>query len=354
MDMYDLTLRPGPELIYGFPEHTNGALKRRAAVVTDKAHRFLFQPVRIAEDVSLADVLRLFEVCPQLLDNFRLQYAEQLCAEAAKGPLPEGEGSEANDPQPLEALELCWNWGLDAHTGEYSSVNTLDLNGLGPVLSADDPNERLKAGERVRWSVSLMPVRELLRLPVVVRPDFEIQESDVYAKAYGRPVGLGRVSEVTLGQVLRGLLTELCFHGSPADKAQLTAELSALVAEIDAGTAELKDAEDAFEELGFGDARVFEAMFESTGGLSRREVRWALGQVEDTEPVGPALEAKFGGRVVVRQEFRDLGGREFRRQLAQWRQSRALDEPGKNCPGRSGSAQYEAQPGGDSHDGNGQ
>jgi len=328
MDMYDLTLRPGPVLVYGFPEHVNGKLLRRTAEVTDKASQFLFQPVRIEPGVTLADILRLFSVCPALLDNFRLQFAAQLCAEAAKGPLPEGEGSEAGDPQPLEVLELCWNWGLETHTAEYSSVSTLYLNGLGPVLSADDPNERLKAGERVRWSVALMPVRELLHLPVVVRPDFEIQESDVYAKAYGRPVGLGRVCEVTLGQVLHGLLTELCFHGSPEDKAALTAELSAQVAEIDAGTAELKDAEDVFKELGFGDARVFEAMFESTGGLSRREVRWALGKVEDAEPVGPALEVKSGARVVVRPEFCDLGGREFRRRLSQLRPSEVPTEPG--------------------------
>ena len=99
-------------------------------------------------------------------------------------------------------------------------------------------------------------------------------------------------------------------------------------AEIDAGTAELKDAEDVFKELGFGDARVFEAMFESTGGLSRREVRWALGKVEDAEPVGPALEVKSGARVVVRPEFCDLGGREFRRRLSQLRPSEVPTEPG--------------------------
>lgn len=342
--MYDLTLRPGPELIYAFPEHTDGKLVRRTAVVTDKAERFLFQQLRITEGVTLADILRLFDACPALLDNFRLQYAEQLCAEAAKGPLTEGERAEANDLQPIEVLELCWNWGLDTHTGVYSSVNTLEANGLGPVLSADDPNERLKAGERVRWSVSLMPVRELLHLPVFVRPAFEIQESDVYAKAYGRPVGSGRVSEVTLGQVLHGLLSELCWHGSPEDKAALADELRAQVAEIDAGTADFRDADDVFEALGMDDGQGFGLMFESSGGLSRREIRWALGRVDDEEAVRPALDARFDGRVVVRPEFRDLGGREFRRQLAEGRRNVVSDESGKDASGKDDSGVEEAGP----------
>lgn len=326
--MYELTIRPGPELIYAFPEHTEGKLSRRMAVVTDKAEQFLFQQVRLTEGVTLGEILRLFEVSPRLVDNFRLQFAAQLCAEAVKGTLPADEGAEANDPQPLEALELCWGWGLDTNTNEYSSVSTLDLNGLGPVLSADDPNERLKAGDRVRWSVSLMPVRELLHLPVVVRTAFEIQESDVYAKAYGRPVGSGIVNEVTFGQVLHGLLTELCWHGSSEDKAALTAELSAQVAEIDAGTPDLNSEDDVLEALGLDDGQGFGLMFESSGGLPRREIRWALGKIDDEEAVGPALDARFDGRVVVRPEFRDLGGREFRRRLAQWRPSVAPAEPG--------------------------
>ena len=110
--------------------------------------------------------------------------------------------------------------------------------------------------------------------------------------------------------------------------AELTAELRAQVAEIDAGSADLKDADEVFEALGFDDGQGFGLMFESAGGLSRREIRWALGKVEDDDAVGPALDALFDGRVIVRPEFRDLGGRAFRRRLAQWRLNAISDDPG--------------------------
>lgn len=64
--MYDLTLRPGPELIYGFPERVDGKLAHVTGDVTAKVEGFLFHVLRIREGVTLGHVLRLFELCPGL------------------------------------------------------------------------------------------------------------------------------------------------------------------------------------------------------------------------------------------------------------------------------------------------
>ncbi len=309
--MYDLTLRPGPTLVFGFPETREGKTVRGTANVTADASRFLFHVVCIEPGVTLNDILRLLDACPALVEIFRLRFAEQVREEVLKGP-PAQAAYGGESPRDLDHLELRWNWRLDTDTREYSSVQDLELSGVGPVLREDDVQQRLRAGDRERWSLKLTPVRELLRLPVIFRHDFIITEADLNSRRYGEPVANGRLDEVTLGQMIHGVLSELTFHGGPTEQAALSEELAQQLANLQSGNEDTVGAEALFNELMPVDT-AFAAMFETLGDVTQTEVRQVMHHIEDDQAASPEFFAAFGGRVRVREQHEQLTGRQFRK-----------------------------------------
>lgn len=309
--MDNLILRPGPLLVW-CDLHGEESARPIDSEVGERAFEFLFEPVTLDERLSLGDVFRLLEICPTLQQVFRREFAGELCDEARKGPLTPSRGSDPEEVAGIEYLELYWSWRLDTSSGAYSGVHRLELHGVGHILEADAPDYGVKAGGRIRWSVSLTPLRELLELPLRFRDDFDVTEDDIDAKAYGHTIASGKCRELLLGQVIHGLLWELSVHGGPDTKADFLDDLMARKAEVDAGTAKLIPADEVFAEF---ELPGFDALFESVGGVSRGELRRALRSIDDDQPVGPWLDREFQGNVVVRTQFRDRPARDFRRAL---------------------------------------
>lgn len=309
--MDNLVLAPGPLLLWR-DLHREDSERPVATDVGERAIEFLFEPVTLDERLTLGDVFRLLEQCPVLQQVFRRDFARELCAEARKGPLPPSRGSDPEEVAGIEHLELCWSWQLDTGSGTYSGVHHLDLYGIGHVLEADAPAYGVDEGGRIRWSVSLVPLRELLDLPLRLRDTFDVTEDDIDAKAYGGAIASGKCQEVLLGQVIHGILWELSFHGGPEGQAEFRADLMARIAEADAGATRMIPADEVFSQF---EKPGFDALFESVSGVSHAEVRRALRSIAGHEQVGPCLDRQFQGKVVVRAPFRSLPGREFRRAL---------------------------------------
>lgn len=204
-----LTLAPGPVLLFQ-PTPASGNVARGPGVdVTSMAVQFLFEQVALGEGVTLADVFGLLERCPALRQVFRREAAEKLSAKARQGPLPADIGGAVDEQARLEYLELSWDWGMSTRTGRFSSVHQLDLEGVGPVLQEDAPTLRRRKGESVRWSVSSMPLRELLALPLRFNEVLTVSEDNIDARTYGDVLGRGLCCEVTLGHVIQSVLSEL-------------------------------------------------------------------------------------------------------------------------------------------------
>jgi hypothetical protein len=211
----ELRLLPGPVLLYRPLHGPSDDARPRETDVAERAVEFLFEPVELAQDVTLSDIFKLLDRCPELRGVFRRDFAEELCVEARKGPLPQSRGNDPEEVGGIEFLELYRSWECDSSKKAYSSTFRLDLHGVGPVLPVDVPGYSVKAGERINWAVSLTPLRELLNLPVRVREQFSITEDDIDARAYGDVVAEAACSEICLGQLMHGLLCELAFHGGP-------------------------------------------------------------------------------------------------------------------------------------------
>ena len=261
--------------------------------------------------MTVGDIFRLLEASPLLRQVFRRDFAEELCAEARKGPVAAVKtADDSSADERIEYLELYQQWSLDTSTSVYGPTQRLHLHGIGFELQEDSAEHGRKRGERIHWSISLTPLRELLPLPLFVNPEVQITEDDLNAKAYGDEISRVRHPDVTLGQVVHGVLWELSFHGAPEMQSGVLDELKERVAEVDAGTATLVSGDDLFEEL---DRPGCEALFDDLGGRSAREISSALRDIDDDENAAAWLERKFEGAVVVKPQFRDRNGREFRK-----------------------------------------
>ena len=276
--------------------------------VSSRAHELLFEPITVHAETTLADIFRLMEASPLLQKFYRRDFAEELCAEARKGAV-EPLARERAPHEGIEFLELYQQWGLDTSTNEYSGTQRLQLHGIGHELAQDLPEERRKKGERIEWSVSLTPLRELLSQRILVNAEVRITEEDATAKAYMSEIRRARNTDVTLGQVIHGLLWELSFHGGPQEQQEVSEELKRRVAEVNDGTVELVSGGAIFEHL---DRPGCDALFDDLGGRSPREITAAIRDIDNDQNAAAWLERVFEGAVVVKAQFRGRTGREFR------------------------------------------
>ena len=309
--MQHLILRPGPELVMRAlrPEPDDMGGRLNEVDVTGRAHELLFELITIHAETTLADIFRLMEASPLLQRFYRRDFAEELCAEARKGAV-ELPARERAPHEGIEFLELYQQWGLDTSTNEYSGTQRLHLRGIGHVLAEDLPEERRKKGERIEWAVSLTPLRELLSLRVLVNAEVRITEEDATAKAYMNEIRRARNADVTLGQVIHGLLWELSFHGGPQEQREVSEDLKRRAVEVHAGTVELVSGDDLFEHL---DKPGCDALFDDLGGRSTRAIAAAIRDIDDDQNAAAWLERAFDGAVVVKAQFRNRSGREFRK-----------------------------------------
>ncbi len=307
----DLILRTGPALIARRPAPDDEQQGRplRDVDATDRAHEVLFEPVTLDAAVTLGDVFRLMDASPLLQQVFRRDFATELCAEARKGPVAKA-GAGPGSHEAIEVLELYQEWRMDSSTNSYSSIQRLQLHGVGPELTQDAPEHGRKKGERIQWSVSLEPLREFLALPLRVNPEVQLIEDDIDAKAYGMEIARARHPDVTLGEIIHSLLWELSFHGGPQEQVAMRDELKTRVAELEAGTVVAIPADDIFGEL---DRPGCDALFDDLGGRSAREIGIALRDIDDDQNAAAWLDRTFGGSVVVKPQFRDRNGRQFRK-----------------------------------------
>lgn len=100
------------------------------------------------------------------------------------------------------------------------------------------------------------------------------------------------------------------FHGGPQEQREVSEDLKRRVDELDAGTVELVSDADVFEPLYKPGC---EALFEELGGRSKGEIAAAIREIDDDQNAAARLKRVFEGAVVVKPQFRNRSGREFRK-----------------------------------------
>lgn len=314
--MNDLTLKAGGilEAVRWHDREGDQPARSELIDVTELAHAYLFNHVELEETVTLGDIFRLLEAAPLLKEVFLRDFANELCVEAAKGALP---ANDANPDDALAYLELYQFWNLHTGNATYGDIHRLGVHAIGVPSSVDRPDMGITAGQRIEWSISLAPLRALLGLPVRVNTEVRIFEDDHNAKGYAKQLQLAKNPYVTLGQIIHSVLWELSFYGAPAQREEMADELKSRMDSVQDGTAELVSHDDLFAELGIEHpmTKGVEAMFDSTGRYTVSQIRRALRSLDDDVIVGQALVSAMGDDVIIKEEYRNMGAREFRTAL---------------------------------------
>lgn len=319
--MSELQFFPGPRLVRKAWVYDDdaGTGEWISTDVTDRAHEFLFREVVSDPGVTLADVFRLVMDNPTMQSVFRQEFVSELCAEVRQGPVAKAEEAW----EQIEYLELYQLWNQDTSINAYQGVGRFHLHGMGIVQEADifeHGHLAHKKGERIKWGVSLSPIRELLHLPVRIQSEVLICEDDLDAKMYGHTLQVGKSENITLGNLIREILWELSWHGAPEDSEKVSQGLKDQIAELDAGTAKTTSHEDVFESLGFVSTKVVYAQFFiGSEDLDQGAVYRALHDLEDAELAHVGLQRLMDGRLQVRPDFAALTGRELRKAVREAR-----------------------------------
>ena len=209
--------------------------------VTARASEFLGEKVTLEEGVTLCDVFELLERDAVLLAVFRRDFAVELLAEVraarAAGPIV-----VPNEPeeQRIEFLELYRTWERNSANGVLEGVAHVAFHGLGPVLSADVLDQGYlvhRAGSRIQWGIATARPADLLALPLRYNPEVSICEGDLKSSEWGRQRETVTLAELTLFELLHGVLWELSFHGAAETREAFLADLHATVESVRDGTA---------------------------------------------------------------------------------------------------------------------
>lgn len=300
--MSQLTLHSGPRLLrMVYPD--NGSLQEED--VTDRAVEFLFDRLEIGPDVHMSDLFALFERCPALLPVYRRFYAQELCTEAALGPVSYEEKSN------LLYLELRQSWEYNSHTRTYAELRRFLMLGVGHPPQ-DDENVRPEADGLLRYSMLGSKVRPMLDLPVRLDTNVRVFESDTDSCRSHQQIRLVHSSDLSLGDLLQAMLWDMTWFGSPDDTEEAIEEMTELSTTPEAWSEGLTA--DEFTEHFFGDRhrRSCQELFESFSPFSATEIDKAISKIPDSLNARLWLNKTLGKQVKLRPAYRRLNGRELR------------------------------------------
>lgn len=210
------------------------------ADVTAEALFYLFEPIALDPRVRLKDVFALLDKEPALAllnkRDFGPEYLAEyrrLLTEQAIVPQPPDDGTG----QALAWLELSQAWLLRQGSPALQGLWHLDFSGLSfPIKSMDtSPYEGtgLRIGDQVPCALEFAPLAELLDIPLRINPVIDIHRVD---PAHDRCETLlqVRVDHLPLGLLIRSVLWELSFCGTPEEARQQKELLQSLTAELGA------------------------------------------------------------------------------------------------------------------------
>jgi hypothetical protein len=325
---FELTLLPGAHL-----SHLAYPMKRRVNVAK-LAHMFLFEPVDVQDGVKLIDLMKLMVLCPQLVGVYHRHYAKEFVTEIAKGPLSKARIEKMDkEVDALRLVEIKAEVHRDTWTQQLST--RLSFSGIG-LPPKEDPFYDNARDIPIEYSLSATPIREILHLPLKINKEVVEIEDDHHSKGWGKKIGRHTVEGFTLGELLQTVMERISCHGGPVESQEFVELIHKRINEANEmmgkGLAQPSAKKKALKGVLLDDMPMFvnldkpgiKLLFETVGNTKRSALHSAMREVEDMDPMWPALKKAFKGAVVVKPEYRKMGAREFRRAFSEARRTAPL------------------------------
>lgn len=230
-----LEIRKGGVLYEETYNYPHDVVKRE---VIDTIPQYLFETCTIAADVTLRDIFLLLQRDVAVYTALFTGYLPELLEEVFNS-VPKERGT--NPLSDIEYLELGWFLEASSYAGdageEYSisGMSFPNVSGIGFAFTeefrGDNSFERHKVGDRISFGVDFTPVKDLCDLRVVLSDRLLI--TDYRKEGPDTAVYTERGATFTLGQILKGLLWEITWHGSEKDKEERHEDLLGRVADLD-------------------------------------------------------------------------------------------------------------------------
>jgi hypothetical protein len=202
--------------------------------------------VHFADDVTLNDVFLFINRDPAVCD---IVFANCFVEEFVKAWRAIDHNARTPKlleygPDEIEYLELYWGTDLFTYEGVTSidGLSRADFHGIGYVLKEDkvegegeNAHTMWTAGNRIRWGLDFNSADALLDYPVKLNEEFVVYEEWREGKSMPTPKILDCVRKYTFHEAIEGILWELSFYGSEANRKEVTDEVLAMKKVIDDG-----------------------------------------------------------------------------------------------------------------------
>lgn len=200
--------------------------------VSEQATLYLLEPVAFDEELRLIDLFALLRKDETLQHIFSRELAKEFLSAAFK--LEAAPHSPPNNAEGIEYLLLYNKWSRNTKANELHGLHLLDFSGMGFVLEEDNPEFGAgmgKAGTRIKYGLSLTPVKDIVNLPLRYLALTIIREEDIESDDYYNELDKILLPNPTLGLVIQSVFSELSWHGAPENSQKVHDELMGRAAE---------------------------------------------------------------------------------------------------------------------------
>lgn len=278
--------------------------------VTNKAYLYLRDEVTL-EGVSVRDIYSLIsknEILQKILYNDFIDDFLQYIKEGHKpNPLRDMKGSI-----PIEKVEI-YNVGYYCPELNRLEVSKIPhVHGLTKILTQEC--EGFPAGSAIEYSLSFVPLEELLDLEVVTNPIVKCDISNICHHYDFSTKFSFENRNYSLFEVINAITNELSFHGNPLQSAETSEKLAEIVEEFHNNPNFKTHSQEDIEDF-FGDKPLLKGFSFIDDSIDKKSLNTFMSFLPNSIDICEFFHTLLKDKVVIDQSVMGYNAYEYRHKM---------------------------------------